>query len=166
MMSGAILLADPQTLITEMAHPFSAPAEGELPNFNIYQELPQKLKEKDHFIETLQILPEVIPAMHHASFGVVPLPPGRKIGTGEVWPGGPVLPGALLDSKTGNSAGAEVTSTKVVEPKRQKRGPVRIISGPRDSVVTFQGAASCTSGRELANFSRRMVRLFGVCTTQ
>src|SRR2546426_3330981 len=46
-----------------------------------------------------------MPAVHHASFGIAALPPGQKVGTGEAWPGGPIIPGALLDAKTGKSIG-------------------------------------------------------------
>src|SRR5439155_27250192 len=88
-----------------MAEPFNVPALGELPNFTIYQELPPELKAKEHFLEAIQILPGVIPAVHHASFCIVPLAPGQMVGTGEAWPGGPIIPGALLDAKTGKSGG-------------------------------------------------------------
>jgi len=95
----------PPDLVLEMADPFNVPAEGELPNFTIYQALPPELKQKEHFLEAIQILPGVIPAVHHASFGIAPLPPGQKVGPGEAWPGGPIIPGALLDAKTGKSVG-------------------------------------------------------------
>ena len=95
----------PPDLVIEMADAFTVPAEGELPNFTIYQDLPPALKQQEHFLEAIQMLPGVIPAVHHASFGVVRLPPGQKVGTGEAWPGGPIVPGALLDAKTGKSAG-------------------------------------------------------------
>jgi hypothetical protein len=95
----------PPDFIIEMADAFNVPAEGELPNFTIYQDLPPELKQKEHFLEAIQILPGVIPAVHHASFGVASLPPGQKVGTGEAWPGGPIIPGALLDAKTGKSVG-------------------------------------------------------------
>jgi hypothetical protein len=92
-------------LVIEMADAFTVPAEGELPNFTIYQDLPPELKAKEHFLEAIQILPGVVPAVHHASFGVVQVPPEQKVGTGEAWPGGPIVPGALLDAKTGKSVG-------------------------------------------------------------
>ncbi len=95
----------PPDFVIEMADAFKVPAEGELPNFTIYQELPPELKAKEHFLEAIQILPGVIPAVHHASFGIAALPPGQKVGTGEAWPGGPIVPGALLDAKTGKSIG-------------------------------------------------------------
>ena len=72
----------PPDFVIEMADAFKVPAEGELPNFTIYQELPPELKAKEHFLEAIQILPGVIPAVHHASFGIAALPPGQKVGTG------------------------------------------------------------------------------------
>src|SRR5207247_8151599 len=95
----------PPDFVLEIAEPFKVPAEEELPNFTIYQELPPELKEKEHFLEAIQILPGVLPAVHHASFGIVPLAPGQMVGTGEAWPGGPIIPGALLDAKRGKSVG-------------------------------------------------------------
>ncbi|MBI3049084.1 MAG: hypothetical protein HYY76_12325 [Acidobacteria bacterium] len=96
----------PPDMVIEMAHPFNVPAEGELPNFTIYQELPPELRQKEHFLEAIQILPGVVPAVHHASWGVLPrLAPGQKVGPGEAWPGGPIVPGALLDARTGKSVG-------------------------------------------------------------
>src|SRR5207247_5109885 len=103
----------PPDFVLEMAEPFKVPAEGELPNFTIYQELPPELKQKEHFLEAIQILPGVIPAVHHASFGIVPLAPGQKVGTGEAWPGGPMIPGALLDAKTGKSVGLQGDANEV-----------------------------------------------------
>ena len=91
-------------LVIEMADVYNGPAEGEVPWFNIYQELPEELKKEEHFIEAIQLLPGVIPAMHHMQWDVRPLPPGTKIGRGEAWPGGQIIEGALLDSETGQLA--------------------------------------------------------------
>ena len=95
----------PPDFVLAMAEPFEVPAQGEMPNFTIYQELPPELKEKEHFVEAVQMLPGVIPVVHHSSFGVRPLRPGTKVGTGELWPGGPVVNGALLNADTGESFG-------------------------------------------------------------
>ena len=95
----------PPDFILTMAEPFEVPAQGEMPNFTIYQELPQELRETEHFVEAIQMLPGVIPVVHHASFGVRPLQAGTKVGTGELWPGGPVVNGALLQTDTGESVG-------------------------------------------------------------
>ena len=88
----------------EMADAYNGPAEGEVPWFNIYQELPEELKKEEHFIEAIQILPGVIPTMHHMRWDVRLLPPGTKIGRGEARPGGQIIEGALLDSETGQLA--------------------------------------------------------------
>jgi hypothetical protein len=94
----------PPDFVIEMAHPFQVPAQGEIPVFTTYQELPPELQAEERFLEAIQVLPGVIPAVHHASFGVRDtLPPGQKIGLGEAWPGGPIVPGALIDAKTGKS---------------------------------------------------------------
>ncbi len=125
----------PPDFVVEMEHPFNAPAEGELPNFNYYQELPAELKEEDHFLEALQIMPTVIAAVHHASFGIVPLPPGTKIGTGEAWPGGPVIPGALLNIKTGKSAGGRGDANEGNQAEADKAA--------RRQQADFRGARFC-----------------------
>ena len=91
-------------LVIEMAHAYNGPAQGEVPWFNIYQELPEELKKEEHLIEAIQLLPGVIPAMHHLVFSVRPLPPGTKIGRGPAWPGGQIIDGALLNEETGKLA--------------------------------------------------------------
>ncbi len=100
-------------LVVEMADAYEGPAQGEVPWFNIYQELPAELKKEEHLIEAIQILPGVIEAMHHMQFIVKPLPPGTKLGRGPAWPGGQVINGTLLDSETGKlSTRAQVIGTE------------------------------------------------------
>ena len=86
----------PPDFILAMDEPFDVPAQGELPNFTIYQELPQELQEKQRFVEAIQMLPGVIQVVHHASFGIRPLQAGTMVGTGELFPGGPVVDGVLF----------------------------------------------------------------------
>ena len=74
--------------ILEMPIEFEIPAEGELSNFSIYQEI---LFTEDRFLEAVQIMPGAMAATHHSSIGVRNLPPGTKLGVGEAWPGGPVI---------------------------------------------------------------------------
>ena len=120
----------PPDLVIAMANPFNVPAEGEVPNFSLYQELPAELKDGEHFLEAIQILPEVVASVHHASFRVGPLPPGTKIGIGEVWPGGPAVYGGLLDAQTGKSVardvnrsgGGEVDEAAAAPRQRQSGG--------------------------------------------
>ena len=107
-------------LVIEMAHAYNGPAEGEVPWFNIYQELPAELKKEEHFIEAIQLLPGVIPAVHHMQFIVKPLPPGTEIGRGEAWPGGQIIEGALLDSETGKLSTAVRTTTGEEDGQRDR----------------------------------------------
>ncbi len=99
--------------IIEMPDAYEGKSEGELPWFNIYSELPAELKKEDHYIEAIQVLPGVVEAVHHAQWGIKPLPPGTKIGTGEAWPGGQVIKGTLIDVDTGKLASI-VTKTEGV----------------------------------------------------
>ena len=105
----------PPDLVVTMAEPFNVPAQGEIPNFSLFQELPPELKNEDHWLEAIQVMPQVVAGVHHASFGVAPLPPGIKIGVGEVWPGGPAVLGGLIDAKTGKSAARDVNRSGVGE---------------------------------------------------
>ena len=124
----------PPDMTIAMAEPFSVPAEGELPNFSIYQELPSGLKEKEHFVEAIQMLPGAIPVVHHASFGVRPLQPGTMVGTGELWPGGPIVRGALLDAETGESVGfvGDANEAAATEGEATEEG-----AAPRSARLTF-----------------------------
>ena len=87
--------------IVNDAPPFNAPAQGEVPWFNVYSEIPDSFKGKEIFVEALQILPGEIAGMHHAGFRLRPKPEGTRIGEGEAWPGGLVISNTLLDAKTG-----------------------------------------------------------------
>ena len=101
--------------------PFEVPAQGELPNFTIYQELPQELKEEERFLEAIQMAPGSLEAVHHFSFGIRPLRPGTKVGTGELWPGGPVFNGALLNAETGESVGFSGDTNEAAEDRNELR---------------------------------------------
>ena len=152
-----------------MADAFNVPAEGELPNFTIYQELPRELQGKEHFLEAIQILPGVIPAVHHASFGIAALRPGQKVGTGEAWPGGPIVPGALLDAKTGKSIGfvGDANEAAAGEGERVDEAVGR---GRRNEVGTrfccyVPGATSSNFARERASASPPRGTSRGACIT-
>ena len=67
----------PPDFVIEMAEGFNVPSEGELPNFTIYQQLPEELRKQEHYLEAIQMLPGVVPAVHHASFGIAPVQIGR-----------------------------------------------------------------------------------------
>ena len=78
----------PPDYIAEMPLDFEIPAEGELPNFSIYQEIPF---EEDKFLEAVEIRPGNVAATHHSSIAVRTLPRGTVLGVGEAWRGGPVI---------------------------------------------------------------------------
>ena len=102
-------------LVIEMAHAFNGPAEGQLPWFKIYQEIPEELQGKEYFVEAIQMLPGVLPAVHHMSFGISSLPPHMKVGTGPAWPGGMVIPGALLTIKGELAGEGDAESEQVTD---------------------------------------------------
>ena len=62
-------------------------AEGEFPNFNLVT--PNPLREAVQ-IEATEVRPGNYRATHHISTSLFNIPPGMKVGTGPVWPGGPV----------------------------------------------------------------------------
>ena len=77
----------PPDMVIEMPLDFKIPAQGELPNFTIYQELNFP---EDLFLEAVQMKPGNKVAVHHSSVGIRDLPTGTRLGTGEAWPGGPI----------------------------------------------------------------------------
>ena len=86
----------PPDMVIEMPIVFDVPAEGELPNFTIYQELPIP---DDLFLEAIQLRPGNRQVVHHSSVGVRNLPANTKLGTGAVWPGGPVISNVAVPIK-------------------------------------------------------------------
>ena len=80
----------PPDYIIEMPVEFEIDAEGESPNFSIYQEMPADFTE-DKFLEAVQLMPGNMAVTHHSSIGVRNLPAGTTLGVGEAWPGGPVI---------------------------------------------------------------------------
>jgi hypothetical protein len=91
-----------------------------------------------HSIEAIQILPGVIPAVHHVQCGIRPLPPGTMVGKLKWWPRGQIIPGALLDASTGK------LSTMIT----RSAGIVRVGRGPRtqDEGVPRAEGESTTQG--------------------
>jgi len=75
-------------MIIEMAQSFEIPAEGELPNFNVWSDNPFK-DGRSRYMEGIELRPEVLPATHHSSVSTRPLPPGTRLGRGPAWQGGP-----------------------------------------------------------------------------
>ena len=152
-------------LIIEMADPYIGKATGELPWFHIYQELPDELTKGDNFIDAIQIIPEVVEAVHHMTWGIKPIPPGTKIGYGEAWPGGDLINGALLDVETGKLARLVEYSEGVVRLRRNDEAEGESVTrtsgsagGRRPSsptVVTFQEARSSSFRRGVTCGFRR-----------
>ena len=81
----------PPDIVLEMPITFSIPAAGQLPPFAVYSELPPELGREDHFVEAVQLVPLNIPIVHHSTFSMRALPAGVRLGSGPVWPGGPIL---------------------------------------------------------------------------
>ncbi len=78
----------PPDAIIEMPIEFEIPAEGELPNFNIFTYVPF---EEDKFLEAIEMMPGNSAVVHHAGVYVRDLPPGTIVGRGPAWRGGPVV---------------------------------------------------------------------------
>lgn len=81
----------PPDIVMEMPIEFDIPAEGRLPPFAVYSELPAELARGDHFIEAVQLLPSNPASVHHSTFSMRALPAGIRLGSGPAWPGGPVV---------------------------------------------------------------------------
>ena len=77
---------DPDVII-ELPVEWKVTAEGEMPNFNLYQPMPFS---EGKVAEAIQVLPGNFAATHHIIVDAVNLPPGTELGTGPAWPGGPV----------------------------------------------------------------------------
>jgi hypothetical protein len=81
----------PPDVILDAPIEFQVPAEGVLPPFAVYSELPPELAAEDHFVEAVQLLPSNAGVVHHATFSMRALPKGVVLGSGPAWPGGPVI---------------------------------------------------------------------------
>jgi len=81
----------PPDVILEAPIEFQVPAEGVLPPFAVYSELPPELAAEDHFVEAVQLRPSSAGVVHHATFSMRALPRGVVLGSGPAWPGGPTI---------------------------------------------------------------------------
>jgi mono/diheme cytochrome c family protein len=81
----------PPDVILDAPIEFHVPAEGVLPPFAVYSELPPELAAEDHFVEAVQLLPSSAGVVHHATFSMRALPKGVALGSGPAWPGGPTI---------------------------------------------------------------------------
>ena len=84
----ASVQARPPTWSWRCRSSFPCRAEGELPNFSLYQ---ADAFEEDHYAEALQVLPSNFVVVHHSTPFVGDLPFGTELGVGEAWPGGPIV---------------------------------------------------------------------------
>jgi hypothetical protein len=94
----------PPDLVVEMPFEMEIPAQGELPWFDLFQPWPFK---EDKFVEALQVLPGNAQVVHHFTAATRMLKPGTGIGTGEAWPGGPILSNVLVDGNGRSLQGRE-----------------------------------------------------------
>ena len=78
----------PPDIVVEMPIEFPVPADGELPNFNLYQ---ADAFENDVFAESMQVLPSNFEVVHHSTPFMGDLPFGTELGVGEAWPNGPIV---------------------------------------------------------------------------
>ena len=69
-------------------------ADEEAPNFNLYTPLPF---DKEMRVEAMEVRSGNLAATHHITTGLVNLPPGKKLGRGPAWPGGPLVDYVLVD---------------------------------------------------------------------
>jgi len=74
-------------LIIELPIDWKIQANGEMPNFNLYQPMPIS---EARVAEAVQVLPGNYAATHHIIVDLVNLPPGTTLGTGPAWPSGPI----------------------------------------------------------------------------
>ncbi|MGE3959754.1 MAG: hypothetical protein AB7H96_23780 [Vicinamibacterales bacterium] len=83
----------PPDLVVELPGRIGIPASGQWPTFNLYSALPDSLRQGDHFVEAVQLLPGNSRVTHHSSLSTRVLPPGVSLGRAHAWPGGPLLDG-------------------------------------------------------------------------
>jgi hypothetical protein len=81
----------PPDVVMEMPIEFGVPAEGQLPPFAVYSELPKELSDGDRFVEAVQLMPSNPAVVHHSTFSMRALPAGVRLGSGPAWPGGPIV---------------------------------------------------------------------------
>ncbi len=74
--------------VIEFPIAWEVPADGETPNFNLYTPLPfdDVLR-----VSATQVRPGNYAATHHITTGLVNMPPGKVLGTGPAWTGGPAV---------------------------------------------------------------------------
>lgn len=91
---------------------FQLPPQGEVPAFTVWM---NPLRE-ERFVQAIEIRPSIPGAVHHSSLSLGSLPPGTRIGRGDVFPNGPVLDGVAVyaDGRPFRSPGGEHIAEKPV----------------------------------------------------
>ena len=83
----------PPDFIYEFPIEWHIEPEGETPNFNVYTPLPF---DDPMWVTATEVHPGNRAVTHHITTGITNVPPGMKVGTGPVWPGGPVADYVLV----------------------------------------------------------------------
>ena len=83
----------PPDFIYEFPIEWHIEPEGETPNFNVYTPLPF---DDPMWVTATEVHPGNRAVTHHITTGITNVSPGMKVGTGPVWPGGPVADYVLV----------------------------------------------------------------------
>ena len=116
-------------------------ADGEFPNFNLYQPLPFNDVLR---VSATQVRPGNYAATHHITTALMSMPPGMKLGTGPAWPGGPTMDYTIVpdpdadqeaiakarQARAEQSDRDEVAETAEDRAAREERGRARTGFGP------------------------------------
>ena len=120
--------------VIEFPIAWEVPADGETPNFNLYTPLPfdDVLR-----VSATQVRPGNYAATHHITTGLVNMPPGKVLGTGPAWAGGPAVdyvpvpdPDADPEALTARAGQARRTPRTVDPEAREEAAAQRAGFGP------------------------------------
>ncbi len=131
---------DPDYVI-EFPIEWDVAADGEFPNFNLYQPLPFNDVMR---VSATQVRPGNYAATHHITTALMSMPPGMKLGTGPAWPGGPTMDYAIVpdadadpevlaklrESQSSGQGEFDQTETSEEREAREERGRARTGFGP------------------------------------
>ena len=87
--------------VIEFPIAWEVPADGETPNFNLYTPLPFNDVLR---VSATQVRPGNYAATHHITTGLVNMPPGKVLGTGPAWSGGPMVDYVPVDDPDADPA--------------------------------------------------------------
>ena len=106
---------DPDYVI-EFPIEWQVDADGEFPNFNLYQPLPFNDVMR---VSATQVRPGNYAATHHITTALMSMPPGMKLGTGPAWPGGPTTDYALVPDQDADTE--KIAASRKATAERQDR---------------------------------------------